>query len=164
MGQAADQIREFTLRFKAQSDAHFANVGSAMQASIQDGSPVTGAPGQPVDTGYLRATWTLSFGDEPQFSLNGEGATKDPAWAGAPIAAPLPPDPTARSFIVATNCVYAEVWEDGVKLVGRGNVTGKTKQRLSSSRGGPHSAALTVAAFERLVEDEWRKLSPSEGR
>lgn len=30
--------------------------------SIVEGSPLTGAPGQPVDTGALRASWVIEFG------------------------------------------------------------------------------------------------------
>ncbi|HXG70336.1 MAG TPA: hypothetical protein VNJ04_06940 [Gemmatimonadaceae bacterium] len=29
--------------------------------SIQTGSPITGAPGQPVDTGALRASWQVEY-------------------------------------------------------------------------------------------------------
>lgn len=44
---------------------HDVFVGSAQLAhqSIQEGSAITGAPGQPVDTGALKASWQLGFPD-----------------------------------------------------------------------------------------------------
>lgn len=39
----------------------FVNTASAIKFSITDGSPVTGAPGQPVDTGALKNSWILEF-------------------------------------------------------------------------------------------------------
>jgi hypothetical protein len=41
----------------------FVNTVSAVHNSIQNGSPVTGAPGQPVDTGNLKASWQVNFID-----------------------------------------------------------------------------------------------------
>ncbi|HEY4306559.1 MAG TPA: hypothetical protein VGM82_18935 [Gemmatimonadaceae bacterium] len=41
----------------------FVNSASHAYESIVNGSPVTGAPGQPVDTGRLRASWQLEFLD-----------------------------------------------------------------------------------------------------
>ena len=40
--------------------------------SITVGHPLTGAPGQPVDTGYLRNSWSL-FTDAPTFRSAGDG-------------------------------------------------------------------------------------------
>jgi hypothetical protein len=39
----------------------FVGVAVACLQSIQTGHPVTAAPGQPVDTGALRASWLLNF-------------------------------------------------------------------------------------------------------
>lgn len=41
-------------------------VQTAMECltSIQSGSPITASPGQPVDTGTLRASWQLTFPSE----------------------------------------------------------------------------------------------------
>lgn len=39
----------------------FRGVVVAAHESIVNGSPITGAPGQPVDTGALRASWQVAF-------------------------------------------------------------------------------------------------------
>lgn len=54
-------MREILIDFQRTSDALFANACSAALDSIQNGSAVTGAPGQPVDTGALKASWQLVF-------------------------------------------------------------------------------------------------------
>lgn len=55
------QLRVFTDKVTVTTQAVFVNSASRVLQSIQDGSPVTGAPGQPVDTGNLRASWQLTF-------------------------------------------------------------------------------------------------------
>lgn len=52
------------------------DIASAVHESVQTGSPITGAPGQPVDTGFLRASWQLSFPskDVAEISTNTEYA------------------------------------------------------------------------------------------
>lgn len=56
-----DALKRFAVKVETQSQAVFVNVASAVQHSITDGSAVTGAPGQPVDTGNLKASWHLEF-------------------------------------------------------------------------------------------------------
>lgn len=60
MSFAADLAR-FNARLHARERALFTNVVSAVEDSIKRGSPVTGAPGQPVDTGNLLGSWTTQF-------------------------------------------------------------------------------------------------------
>lgn len=57
MATFADQVTAFrrTLEQRAR-DVHTVAADLAHQ-SIVEGSPLTGAPGQPVDTGNLRASW-----------------------------------------------------------------------------------------------------------
>lgn len=109
-------LGRFTLKLRARK-ALFVNVAGATKRSITDGSQVTAAPGQPVDTGALKASWILGF-----------------------------PSPTLAE--ITTNIVYAPVIEDNVRGA-----------RLRSKVGGFHSVKLTVAGFQRLVDDETRKLS-----
>lgn len=49
---------------KARLKALHLGVATEVQRSIQEGSEITGAPGQPVDTGNLRASWQLTFPGE----------------------------------------------------------------------------------------------------
>jgi hypothetical protein len=57
---SADMAR-FIEKVRRRGDALFVNTASAVHASITAGSEVTGAPGQPVDKGYLITSWTLTF-------------------------------------------------------------------------------------------------------
>jgi hypothetical protein len=57
----ADDIKAFTAKLKARNQAVFVNTASAVKGSITDGSSVTASPGQPVDTGTLKASWHLTF-------------------------------------------------------------------------------------------------------
>lgn len=57
----SDDVGAFAAKADARNKALFVNVASAVKGSIVDGSPVTGAPGQPVDTGTLKASWILAF-------------------------------------------------------------------------------------------------------
>ena len=59
-----DDINTFTVKVQTQTREVFANVASHAYESVVNGSPVTGAPGQPIDTGALRASWQLTF-DSP---------------------------------------------------------------------------------------------------
>lgn len=54
-------LKGFAARVQANAQAVFVNTASAAHESIVDGSSVTGAPGQPVDTGNLRGSWQLQF-------------------------------------------------------------------------------------------------------
>jgi hypothetical protein len=60
------QLDAFNAKQKRLAHAVFVNVVAATGDSIQFGSAVTGAPGQPVDTGHLRASFQRVF----------EGATR----------------------------------------------------------------------------------------
>lgn len=57
----ADDLNRFNAKQQRLTRTLFVNVASATHGSIQSGSAVTGAPGQPVQTGNLRISWQLVF-------------------------------------------------------------------------------------------------------
>jgi hypothetical protein len=107
--------------------------------SIVAGSGVTGAPGQPVDTGYLRSSFIVAFDAEPSYP------TPLPSRSGrTDAAAPAPAPPQGNvgktySASITTNVAYAPLIEEGVRAT-------------RSAVGGPGSVKLTRAAWSRIVE------------
>lgn len=60
----ADDLHRFSLTTEDRLNGVFVGVASEVQRSVVEGSELTGAPGQPVDTGNLRTSWHLDFADE----------------------------------------------------------------------------------------------------
>lgn len=56
-----DDLARFNKRIRVANNDVFINTASHAHESIVNGSAATGAPGQPVDTGRLRASWQLHF-------------------------------------------------------------------------------------------------------
>lgn len=54
-------LRRFEVKLERVTQAVFADVVAETARSVVDGSEITGAPGQPVDTGNLRASWQTRF-------------------------------------------------------------------------------------------------------
>jgi hypothetical protein len=71
-----DDLRRFQLEVEARGAAVFIGVVAAAKESVVLGSPITGSPGQPVETGALRASWTESFlsAERAQVTTNQEYA------------------------------------------------------------------------------------------
>jgi hypothetical protein len=57
----SDFLRDLPPRAQAIAMDIFPEVAQEAHRSVQEGSQITGAPGQPVDTGNLRASWQLEF-------------------------------------------------------------------------------------------------------
>ena len=124
----ADEIREFSREVETDSAALFLAICTAVLASIQFGSAITGAPGQPVDTGALRASWILTF----------------PARDQALIA-------TDKAY--ALGIELGIVLARGGQVTG----TTKQRLTLRSSVAGFHSVQKTIDGFDALVDDETAK-------
>ena len=56
-------LQRFRVKVDNRARAVFTNVASAAKFSVTDGSGITASPGQPVDTGNLKASWQLTFPD-----------------------------------------------------------------------------------------------------
>lgn len=59
MGRFADGLKAFQVKAERVTSEVFVNSVSSAKDSITDGSTLTGAPGQPVDTGTLKASWQM---------------------------------------------------------------------------------------------------------
>jgi hypothetical protein len=68
----ADDINAFTAKVQARTQDVFVRAAEIARDSIVDGSPITGAPGQPVDEGTLKQSWTLEF-ESPTSALIASG-------------------------------------------------------------------------------------------
>jgi phage gpG-like protein len=54
-------LQRFTVKMGSLAKNLLPAVAATAHASIVDGSPLTGSPGQPVDTGNLKSSWVLGF-------------------------------------------------------------------------------------------------------
>ena len=61
MANFAATVRQWTLEVRDKDRAVFVGVAGALKESVVEGSPITGAPGQPVDTGFLKSSWILAI-------------------------------------------------------------------------------------------------------
>ena len=52
-----DEVRQFQIKAEQRARDIHNGIADLAYSSIVEGSPVTGAPGQPVDTGNLKASW-----------------------------------------------------------------------------------------------------------
>jgi hypothetical protein len=114
-------LRRFVMHTQQMTQEVFRGVAHECHRSIQEGSEITGAPGQPVGGhqpgrtyvgGALKASWILGF-DSPSVAS------------------------------ITTNLAYAKQIEDGSRE-GR-------ELTLWSPVGGWHSVKLTVVGYPRIV-------------
>lgn len=61
MSSFSADINHFVTSVQVKTQQVFVGVANEALRSIVEGSEITGAPGQPVDTGNLRASWILAF-------------------------------------------------------------------------------------------------------
>jgi hypothetical protein len=115
----ADDIRRFQVKVAAATRDTFVDFVSALKGSIVEGSPVTGAPGQPVDTGALRNSWQDVVA--PDFS----------------------------EATIGTNVVYAPPIEDGVGRFGPLTLRSKVGGFHSVKLTVANADALLVDVAER---------------
>lgn len=59
-----DDLLKFAEKVERRGKAVFAGSVVAVHDSVTEGSEITGAPGQPVDTGALLASWQITFPEE----------------------------------------------------------------------------------------------------
>ena len=130
----ADDFDSQLARFSAKLDRRvkdvFVRSTEEVQQSVVEGSAVTGAPGQPVDTGNLKTSWI--------------GAHQEPmVWRLATNVAYAP--------IVEEGGMVGGAGRSGAMWGGR--------YTLRSEVGGFHSLALTRAGWQRIVTHAVREVS-----
>jgi hypothetical protein len=115
----ADDVRRFSLNVDTRINDVFLGCVQDAHAAIVVGSPLTGSPGQPVDTGYLRSSWQVAIGRDPQFISKGDGTDNKgtsevplPAAGFDASAAVGILSGQATRAVIATNVEYAPIIED----------------------------------------------------
>jgi hypothetical protein len=124
-------LQRFTVKLDSLATDLLPAVAATAHESIVTGSPLTGAPGQPVG----------QYG--PGYNEGDVGGTLKASWQL------LFPAPGVAE--ITTNLVYAPHNEYGVTEDGR-------PYRQRSSVGGRHSVALTIAGMQRIVDYEAKRL------
>ncbi len=136
---------------KAERNIHAVFLGSvdAVHGSVVEGSAVTGAPGQPVDTGNLKGSWQETF-PEP---MVGQVAT-NVVYAEAVEHGQQEPYTTSAHGTSRT-------LEDGTvvsyTVLGGTQVT-PGPMTFRSGVGGAHSVKLTRAGWQDIVRDVARQV------
>jgi len=64
VGKFADDLKLFADKVHRRGRQVFVGSVVAVHESVVEGSPLTGAPGQPVDTGFLKSSWIQAFPGE----------------------------------------------------------------------------------------------------
>jgi hypothetical protein len=131
MTDFASDFGAVVTRVMADTQTVFLAVATHAHRSIVEGSEVTGAPGQPVDTGNLKASWQLSF--------------------------PAPDRALISTNVVYAPIIESGIRPIGS---GRGNATGRTGLRITlrSPVGGFHSVQLTIDGLTRIIAHESARL------
>jgi hypothetical protein len=83
MSNFSDSLHKFSKKTRTQTEEIMQGLAEEGFRSIVMGSELTGAPGQPVDKGFLRASWQMVWEDGK------------------------------KACNIITNCVYARDIEDG---------------------------------------------------
>lgn len=134
----ADDIHRFSLKLERQSGDVFVGVAQAVHESVVEGSPVTGAPGQPVDTGALKASWQLTFPEQMLARVTTNLDYAEPIENGI-----------QRPYVRSQASTF------GFERI---HVTPRPMV-LRSQVGGFHSVKLTRANFQRLVDHTARQVT-----
>ena len=126
MDDFRSSLSAFTLQTHGQLQRVVTKCSEHVHASITDGSPLTGAPGQPVDTGYLKASWTRTASSPVEWHISTNVAY-------APVI-----EHNDRAF-------YNDAGDT------RPSGTGPGGKHIKSTVGGNHSVELTRAAWPQIV-------------
>ena len=118
-----DDLRLFASKVEARSRNVFVGSVVELHGSVTVGSAITGAPGQPVDTGNLLASWQQTFPEDwvGQTATNAEYAVSIEEGQQAPYTTAAGTDVVPRPIV------------------------------FKSAVGGAHSVKLSRAGWQPLV-------------
>jgi hypothetical protein len=133
-----EDLRLFAVKVEGRARDVFIGSATEVHNSITNSSPVTTAPGQPVDTGFLKGTWLLSF---PEDWIS-EVATN-----------------ASYARIIEEGGDRSEYDPEGVARPADLESKGGTNRKGPSQVGGPHSVLLTRSNWDKLVQDQVRTLT-----
>lgn len=134
----ADDLDRFTLKLETRAkDVFVGSVGEARR-SLVEGSEITGAPGQPVDTGNLATSFQEAYPEE---------------WVGQ-VATNVAYAQAIEDGRVVDHTVAAHTRtsSSGTQHTVRSHFRRGHVIRFLSPVGGAHSLALTRASWQRLVD------------
>jgi hypothetical protein len=125
-------LNKFVLKLERGSRAVFTGAVEEVHRSVTVGSPLTGAPGQPVDTGFLLNSWVL------RYTSRTTAETSTHASYAPVIEYKLPSayDPSGQD---------RPPREPG-------------RRHRKSTIGGNRSVALTVGGWQNIVDHVARKV------
>jgi hypothetical protein len=83
------QLHHFSLLCQTRNHDTFVRSVELTHQSVQIGSPITAAPGQPVDTGNLRASWQVQYHSESEAEISTNVAYAPPIEDGVGKYGPL---------------------------------------------------------------------------
>lgn len=144
MNFAGDVLR-FTERVKGLNRQVFTGTVTEVHGSVTEGSPLTGAPGQPVDTTNL----IRSFGPTFPAPLVGDVVTNveyAPAIEDGEVQPHTRQAHTRGPFTRGDGVLVRE------HQVRAHEVAGYTFSQPYRGGGGPHSVKLTRAGWDRIVD------------
>lgn len=130
MGAFRDGLRQYSAKVEAQTADIFQGIGEEVLRSIQSGSELTGAPGQPVDTGFLWTSWQR--------------------WYDSPTAQTVATNVGYAPVIEDSS--RASYDPEGIPRPKELPSAGGGSQHIKSTVGGNHSVALTIAGLPRIVD------------
>lgn len=118
----------------------FSGVAEECERSIRYGSAITGAPGQPVSTGFLRASWQH---------------LRPAAWL-AEIFTNTAYAPVIEEDLKSAFNPHGKMPD---KTIEKGGGT----RRIKSTVGGHHSLKMTINSFNKIVEHVTRRVNGGSG-
>lgn len=125
-------LRAFRIKVEQRAKDTLIEATTLAHESIVEGSEITGAPGQPVDTGFLKGSWQASFPDD----VTGRVATNVIYARSIEEGVPVKTD-------------------FGVPRPPEMESTRRPGER--SHVGGSHSFKLTIASWDRVQAEALRR-------